>query len=525
MVGSLLAGLSGALFAACTPPFDAFLGIPLGLSGLAWSLHDVETSAPRTTRTSIRGGARRGFLFGLVTNLLALRFVPEVVVRFTNLPHVVAWLALVFLAVAQALPWAIGGAVTKLLHARAHTFFPLAFAIGVFVATGVPSIFPWTPAGGLSPWPALVQSAELVGERGASFLVALACGLVVHGIAHARHSCNLHSFFGRHGARSLGAGTVLVLGMVGGGALRMRAIERTREQAPSVHVALVQPGFEAGDRWDPQRAQMMLDRLTHLTELGEAHGATLTIWPESAYPYTLAHAARSAPRGDHAIVRPSVHGPVVTGIYMVDDDGTSFNAAALATDDGALSEPYDKRHLLWFGETIPLSDTFPWLRNLLGRGPGLSPGHDSTLLRTGPVRAAVLNCYEDTLGGAGREAMEHGPNLLVNVTNDAWFVGSIEGELHLRLSVLRAIEARRDFVRAVNRGPTSFVDATGRVRSRYEDALPSTLLVSPALLETPPTFFTRYGDAPLTLLLISAVAASFVHATKSSRRRLERSDA
>ena len=93
----------------------------------------------------------------------------------------------------------------------------------------------------------------------------------------------------------------------------------------------------------------------------------------------------------------------------------------------------------------------------------------------GPIRAAVLNCYEDTLPAAGREAMERSPNLLVNVTNDAWFAGSAEGELHLRLAVLRAIETRRDLVRAVNQGPTTFVDAAGRVRARYDLPMPGTL--------------------------------------------------
>ncbi|HVH48117.1 MAG TPA: apolipoprotein N-acyltransferase, partial [Labilithrix sp.] len=121
------------------------------------------------------------------------------------------------------------------------------------------------------------------------------------------------------------------------------------------------------------------------------------------------------------------------------------------------------------------------------------------------------------LPAAGREAMEARPNLLVNVTNDAWFAGSAEGELHLRLSVLRAIETRRDLVRAVNRGPTAWVDATGRVLARRESqpglGAPPPLLAEPALLDGPLTLYVRAGDAPMVILVLLALVAP------SARRR------
>jgi apolipoprotein N-acyltransferase len=168
-----------------------------------------------------------------------------------------------------------------------------------------------------------------------------------------------------------------------------------------------------------------------------------------------------------------------------------------------VSDSYDKRHLLWFGETVPLADRLPWMRQVFARGLGLAAGDRSVALPAGRVRAAVLVCYEDMLPEAGREAMETSPNLLVNVTNDAWFVGSSESELHLRVATLRAVEARRDMVRAVNFGPTSWVDAAGRVRERASPDVPDVLSVEVALLDSQPTLYTRYGDAPLALLLLA----------------------
>lgn len=491
-----VAGVSGAVFAATAPPTDLTLGVFVGLALFASSLMD-DAALPARARSA----AARGFLFGFVANLVALRFVPAVVVRFTPLPYAAAVLALVLLAAGQAVPWVLGALAARLAARRAHVPAWLATALGVYVATFVPAIFPWTPAGGLARWPVVLQTAELVGERGTSFLVALVPSLVV--VAwQARSSSRVRM------QRALGLATGIALAVLGYGALRMRGVEAARLEAPTAKVALLQPGFDASDRWEEKRAAMMIERLTALTKGAEARGVDLTVWPESSYPYTIARATRRSPLGARAVLQSGVHGPVLTGAYMSAGGGAGTNAAFLATSDGAISEPYEKRHLLWFGETVPLADVFPWLRRAFARGTGLLAGDHDVAFTTGPIRAAVLNCYEDTLPVAGREAMSVAPNLLVNVTNDAWFAGSSEGELHLRLAVLRAVETRRDLVRAVNRGPTSFVDATGRVVARYDDGFPGPLVVQPALLATPPTPYVRFGDAPLLVLVALGLAAS-----------------
>src|SRR5262249_40383729 len=79
--------------------------------------------------------------------------------------------------------------------------------------------------------------------------------------------------------------------------------------------------------------------------------------------------------------------------------------------------------------------------------------------------------------------------------------GSGESELHLRLAVLRSVELRRDMVRAVNLGVTSWVDAAGRVRSRYDIPAAGTLVTEPALLGGAPTIYAQAGDAPWLILL------------------------
>jgi apolipoprotein N-acyltransferase len=497
--------VSGVVFALTAPPTDAPLGLLAGLVGFALCMPPSE-GEPRARRAVLVG-----LMFGLGANLVALRFVPEVITRFTSLGDAPAALALVLLSLAQGVPWLLGALAAHVLARRGVARW-LAFAGGVYVATFVPAVFPWTPAGGLATWPWMIQLADVVGERGVSLLVAAATGLFADAVAMLRRGGATR----RSSLVPLSLSVALLVGLALHGAARSAAVERSRRDAPHARVAVVQPLFEAFDRWEAERSAMMMERLTSLTLAAEKRGAELVVWPESAYPYPIPHALRRSPIGPRAVLGHGVRGPVLTGAYTTAARGESYNAAILARSDGSISRPYAKRHLLWFGETVPLSDTFPWLRRVFARGTGILPGDRQVLFEAGAVRAAVLNCYEDTLPVAGREAMEVEPNLLVNITNDAWFAGSAEGELHLRLSVLRAVEARRDMVRAVNAGPTSWVDAAGVVRLRYVGPVPAAPLTSPALLEGK-TFYVRHGDGPFAAL----VALAAVTGALRARRRRE----
>lgn len=474
-----IAVASGFVFAADAPPIDFTLGILLGLGLLAWS----------------RPNAKRGFYFGVAANLEALRFVPDVIKRFTSLHWTLGILALFLLAAGQAVPWTLGMLLTRRLRDKRGVPAPLAFAVGIYAGTLIPAIFPWTPAGGLSPWPILLQTAEAIGERGVSMMAALGCALLVEGL-----------FTWSRRPALIGAATFAV--MLVYGAVRMHAIDAARAEAPHAKVALVMPDFHPLESKDGMGADKMLDRLWDITKGAEESGAYLTVWPESAYPYSLKHGISRTPPGDGAILQNGVKGPVLTGAYLSKTKLIGTNSAIMIYADGSISKSYDKRHLLWFGETVPLADQIPFLRETFARGLGLDAGIESVPFKVGMINAAVLNCYEDTLPVAGREAMEPHPNLLINVTNDAWFAGTTESELHLRTAVPRAVETRRDMVRAVNRGPTTWVDANGRIVQRLDPAKgPAILMTNPALLEAPTTLYSRAGERPMFLLTFAIVLA------------------
>ncbi len=494
-----------------------------------------------------RRGARLGLAFGIGANLVGVRFVAAVIVRSTSLPWAAAILGLVVVSILEGLRFMVAGLGSEML-ARARVPRPIALAAGVYAGTFVPTMFPWTTAGLASPWPVMLQVADVVGERGVAAGMALAAGLAASGVRAALDPASR-----TRGLRHVGLAIALLLVQTAYGEVRMQSVERAGAGAPHARVGLVQPSIGASTRWDEESAPAILEGLTTLTRQAEADGAELVVWPETAYPYRVARGSRRSAGGTRALVQPGIRGPILAGLETggvvpgaseeepadfadASDDGLTerertraqmkrtiarlqrevrsallYNSVVVATREGTLSEPYDKRHLLWFGETVPLRDP-----RASSGGLRLLPGDHAVLLVAGPVRAAALVCYEDMLPAAGREASTVAPNLLVNVTNDAWFAGTAEPELHLRLAVPRSIEMRRDLVRAVNAGPTSWVDAAGRVQARASYTGPSTLTVDAALLDTPPTIYARFGDTPWALL---ALLLANLAVWRAARRR------
>jgi apolipoprotein N-acyltransferase len=496
--------IAGAVMACATPPMNVYPLVWVGLIALFLLLDDGPLPARPPLRDMARGGLR-GLLFGLGTNLVALRFVSTVVTRFAALPWYVGPLGLVVLAAFEGLRLAIAGIAFHWL-VRARVPPALSFAIGIYAGTFMPSMIPWTVACTVCPWPATVQHAELVGERGVAFLMAFESALVAVGIQRLRRGERERAL------RPMGIAAGMVAATLLYGALRIRQIDAARAAAPRASIAVVVAGVEASERWEKARAKEILARLTGLTRLAEHEPTDLVIWPEAAYPYSVSHVSRHAPTGPNAIVQPGVRGPVLTGIVLTGSLGR-YNSAVIATRDGMISEPYDKMHLMWFGEMVPFEDSIPWLRKAFARGVGLRAGERQVRLDVPPVRLAVLNCLEDILPDAGREAVEVAPNLLVNLTNDAWFAGTAESAYHLLLSRLRSIELRRDLVRAVNYGPTTWIDAAGRIVAEMPGDAPGVLATHPALLERPSTLYARRGEWPLTVLL---AALAFL-----TRRRVE----
>lgn len=491
---------AGIAFATVAPPWRHPAVALAGWLLFSWS---------RTAVAADRRGASAGLSFGLGANLVGLAFVTDVIDRFTPLGRAAALLAWVLLAAAQALPFAIAAAASARLE-RAGCPAPLAFALSIYLGSFTPMLFPWTVAGAFGEWPVWLQSADAVGVRGCGALFALAAGLAAAGLTP---RCSPV----KRRLPLIGGALALAAGILAFGHHRGDRIAREERSCPHATVALVQSATQAEARSRRGQEAAILEALQRSTARARDLGAELVVWPEAAYPYVLTATAASAPTGPRD-PRPSGDAPpILMGLETRGARGL-HNSALLVHPDGTLSAPQHKVHLLWFGEVVPFADELPWLARTFARGTGLVAGEGVVLQSAGRIRAAVLNCYEDTLVAAGREAAHAGANLLVNVSNDAWFDEGHASELHATLSRGRAIETRLHLVRAVNRGATMWVDSRGEVRARtLAPEVSAVLMTRPTLCEGTATAYARYGDVPFALLLTLAAALALVAVGKMAK--------
>lgn len=509
----IIAILGGAIAALATPPTNIYPALFVGLAMLAFALDD----APSAWRAF-----GRGVTWATAAGIVGMRFVPDVIQRFTTLGLGPGIVALVLLSMAQALLWGIGAAATNLVQRRARAPLEVAFAIGTLITLSLPTVFAWTPAGIVCPWTPLVQLADLLGERGVSVVFALVAALLARAMKGTLSAEQRRARLRQTIVLPLAAATAILTANVLYGVWRIHSLARETTPSRTLRVALINQAVGPLDRWDPKNHSSILQNLQNLTRDAEARGVDLTVWPEAAYPYALEHGVSRNPRGSFSVLGRDLHGPILFGLITLDPpknlgggeyERNSRNSATIITSDGSLQPSYDKLELLWFGETIPLGAYLPWLRRIFQKSGGLVPGTEARALvlprEGGDVRFGVLNCYEDTLTDVGRRIVrELRPNVLVNVTNDAWFLGSAEPELHARLARMRAIEHRIHLVRSVNLGVMSWVDDRGIEVLRDESPAASTMIATPKLGPGSLTVYGRFGDAPLAILL-GVIAGAF----------------
>ncbi|MDZ7748623.1 MAG: apolipoprotein N-acyltransferase [Halofilum sp. (in: g-proteobacteria)] len=259
----------------------------------------------------------------------------------------------------------------------------------------------------------------------------------------------------------------------------------------------------------PGNLDGILSRYRRLTE--PSWGADLVIWPETAVPTSYGEvqdtfgrslAARAAKAGTS----------VITGV-PTRAQGRAYNSAVTVGRQAV----YHKRHLVPFGEFVPLRSLLGGMLDVFGAPMSdFSAGRRVTLLPAAGYRAGIAICYEIAFG---REvaAVLPGANLVINLSNDAWFGDSIGPRQHLQIARMRAIELERYVLRATNTGVTAVIDPSGRVVARAPQFEQARLVarVSPRDGLTP---YARWTNWPV-LGLIGVVLVILVAIRLARRRR------
>jgi apolipoprotein N-acyltransferase len=358
-----------------------------------------------------------------------------------------------------------------------------------------PTLFPWRLAHTQNRLVTLLQSGDLAGPSLLSFAIVWTNAGLVAAVRDRDRT-------------ALPAAVAVVALLLAYGHYRFGVIESVRRAAPAVRVGIVQGNIGIERKGDRSFFHRNLDDYRSLSRR-IAGDVDMLVWPETVSQQPLPVGIRVVRRDAHPFPeppRPLLFG----GLAYADGAGGRrlYNSAFVADTAGDIVDRYDKRILVPFGEYLPLADRFPWLRDLSPATGHFSAGAGTKVLAVSQgVRVGPLICYEDVIPEPARAAVQRGANLLVNLTNDAWYGATAEPYQHQALAVWRAVEERRDFVRSTNTGLTTAVTATGAVVAELPIFVADTAVVELRLLDGL-TFYARHGElVPIVLAFAWVVAA------------------
>ncbi|HEX2872858.1 MAG TPA: apolipoprotein N-acyltransferase [Polyangiaceae bacterium] len=366
-----------------------------------------------------------------------------------------------------------------------------------------PLLFPWFYGATVHQVIPLLQVAELGGPIAVS-LVLLAFNYALTELVLSRLEKR------RVNKHVLGLAGVPVLAAIYG-FIRVSQVDARSAAADKVEVGLVQANMSLmGKR---QKKEEGLNRHLRLTKELKSQGPLdLVVWSETSVMSVVLE-----DNANHELKRqitrslgvPALFGSVLARPVQDAREYALFNSAMLSDKKGNIVGRFDKQYLLAFGEYLPFGETFPKLYEWSPHTGHFQAGTSFKPLSLGDRQIAVVICYEDVLPGfVNREMREGEPELIANLTNDAWFGDSTEPWIHLALAKLRAVEQRKFFVRSTNSGVSAFIDPVGRVISHtktfQEESQRATLRWLKG--KTP---YTYLGDIPWWLATLASVGFAF----------------
>jgi apolipoprotein N-acyltransferase len=439
----LAAALSGVLLALAFPPFDRTLLLPIALVPWVAALWREESRL-----RALLSGAVLGIVFWCIS----VSWVFHVVTRFGGQPAWMGFVCVFLLALILAeWPALVGWAVVAAFRpgtALRLVAFPALWMASEHARSYLYKGFPWNlTANALYRHPLWIQTAFLWGAFGVGALAAAVWAALAAALVGAGRT--------RWGGGAAAAVILAASAIVGAARLAPRT------PGSGWKIAAIQPNIPQTSREDPSAEAREYERVVRMGGTAASEGPDLILFPESSFPLTWQRSRRL--REDLGTVAGRCGCSVVFNDIDEEPGGRYFNAARVLTPRGLAPVTYRKVHLVPFGEYVPLPRLFFFMRSVTRAVGAFSRAATPVVVAADGLRLGPAVCYEMTYPSLPRAETRQGANLLVTISNDAWYGRAGAQEQHFAAMALRAVENSRPFARAAITGISGMVDARGRI--------------------------------------------------------------
>lgn len=487
-VNPVLSLLAGAALTLAFAPYDLWI---VAVVSLAVLFYLWRKSAPKAAFIL-------GYLYGLGMFGVGVHWLHISINLFGGVniagTYVLTYTLVAFLALYPAL----AGYISRKYFSENETLclllaFPTVWVLSEWCRSWIFTGFPWLNLGYSQTDTWLAGWAPLTGIYGISWLVTFCAALLTY------------LFVTKIRQQLIAAAALVFIFAV---SFFINEIQWTTPDAKTKTVTLVQAAIAQELKWSPRLQQHTIDLYTTLSK--PYWGSDLILWPETAIPMfyhqatsliEILQSQATTHRTDFMSgfpIRDSANGKYYNGIITL----------------GSRQDIYYKRHLVPFGEYLPLDR---WLRPLLDSlgipMSSFSAGTDKPLLHAAGVPIGVSICYEDVFGEETIDALPEA-RLLINVSNDAWFGDSIAPHQHLQMARMRARETGRYLLRATNTGISAIIDDSGRIVDQSPQFTPHALhgTIHTFTGNTPYAIYGNYLIVMLNILaLIAGLALNIRH--------------
>ena len=483
----ILAIVSGVLLVLGFQPFDIYI--------LPWI-------AVVPLLIALRGKSLLpSFLLGLLTGFTwfmgTIYWVFHSMYFYGNIPAVISSLMLVLLCLYLGsyvgLFSMLFNSVSKDSKLPALLIVPLLWVSLEFMRTYMLTGYPWALlAYSQYKFLTIIQIADITGVYGVSFLIAALNGLIFD------LTCRENKL------RPVATGIVFAVIMAvtlfyGAGKLA------EGEEGPEFKVSVIQGNIPQDKKWDARFQKEVIDTYKRLTLEALPEGPDMIVWPETAVPFVFGY--NEDLTEEILSFQKGLETHLLFGSILLNrtkpGESNYTNSAVLLSPQGDVASVYDKMHLVPYGEYVPFRDLIPFAKRLTAGIGDFYPGEEHLVMKTPFAKIGNLICYEIIFPGQVRSFVENGADVLVTITNDAWFGRTSAPYQHFAIAVFRAIENRVPVIRSANTGISGFIDSKGRI-SNTSDIFVEAVVNEKVIAGKRRSIYTEYGDIFVWLCVIGS---------------------